>query len=466
MLVIAAPAEVFRIRAAVKAAHPRLKSSHLSEAFARGLGFGSHAAFLTWDRTRPRREEPIRTFDPAAASARLVRLGADVSAADLNSAIASCEGTADLPGFAEDVLADEQRFAFELVTAATRRLPDGKGARAGHIGMLMNWRLGLGYGMMDFVERYCRPASLHLRLAACIAASETLDPAMAGFLVDCLQAADIAANGGATYPKWRDDACWSYSMRTRSFVYAMMHRGPLGADPFEGPVPATASVERRRIPGLARLEPTMRPGDIAGPFDAGRQGASSGSLVGCASMALWRRGDDDGEIEIFRREAETDVASAMSEWFGISVVDEQTDPRNEVDPYPWDGIAEATTPGHPAITIVTEAEAAVAFERAQRQDRYLGTRKIDGPDPADELAGTDPYDDADFVWVAVRDGGDQELLEQIIEAAVAEIHVMVSGLAPADVNLLEEFAARTATRVAISPAARAAAPLPSGPTGR
>lgn len=79
MLVIAVSAETFRIRAAVRTAHPHLKSSHLSEAFARGLGFGSHAAFLAWDRTRLRSEEPIRTFDPTTASERLGQLGAELS---------------------------------------------------------------------------------------------------------------------------------------------------------------------------------------------------------------------------------------------------------------------------------------------------------------------------------------------------------------------------------------------------
>jgi hypothetical protein len=103
MLVIAVPAEIFRIRAAVKAAHPHLKSSHLSEAFARGLGFGSHAAFLAWDRTRSRAHEPIRAFDPVAASARLAKLGSELPSAELASRIASCEGTADLPGFSEEL---------------------------------------------------------------------------------------------------------------------------------------------------------------------------------------------------------------------------------------------------------------------------------------------------------------------------------------------------------------------------
>jgi hypothetical protein len=466
MLVIAVSAETFRIRAAVRTAHPHLKSSHLSEAFARGLGFGSHAAFLAWDRTRLRSEEPIRTFDPTAASERLGQLGAELSPADLTSAIASCEGTADLPGFAEEVLADDQRFNFELVTAATRRLPDGKGARAGHVGILMNWRLGLGYGMMDFVERYCLPRSLHLRLAACISASEALDPAMAKFLIDCLQVADAASNGGAGYPKWRDEACRTYAMRTRAFVYAMMHRGPLGEDPFEGPVPATASVERRRIPGLAQLEPTMRTSEDAGFFDAGLQGPDPRSMVGCASMALWRHGDDDGEIEIFRREAGIDAASAMSEWFGIAAIEATTGLGASAEPHPLEGIAEATTPGLPDISIVTAEEAAVAFERAERQDRFSGIRKIDGPDPADELGYTDPYEDADFVWISVRDGGDLELLEQIVEAAAVNIDVMVSGLAPWAVNQLEEFAARTGFRFAISPTARAAAPLQSSPSAR
>jgi hypothetical protein len=225
------------------------------------------------------------------------------------------------------------------VTAATRKLPDGKGARAGHIGILMNWRLGLGYGMMDFVERYCRPKSLHLRLAACISASETLDPAMARFLVDCLQVADVATNGGAAYPKWRDLACWVYSNRTRSFVYAMMHRGPLGGDPFEGPVPATASIERRRIPGLAEVESTMRPSDAAGFFDAGLQGRDTRSMVGCATMALWRRGDDDIEIGDFHREAEIDAASAISEWFGISIPVGSTGRRPHAAWHPLHGIA-------------------------------------------------------------------------------------------------------------------------------
>lgn len=466
MLVIAVPAELLRIRAAVKAAHPHLKSSHLSEAFARGLGFGSHAAFLAWDRTRSRADEPIRAFDPVAASARLAKLGSELPSAELALGIASCEGTADLPGFAEEVLEDDRRFTFELVTAATRKLPDGKGARAGHIGILMNWRLGLGYGMMDFVERYCRPTSLHLRLAACISASETLDPAMAKFLIDCLQAADVAANGGAAYPKWRDTACWAYSNRTRSFVYAMMHRGPLGEDPFDGPVRPLPSTERRRIPGLADLESTMRPSDAAGFFDAGRQGRETRSLVGCATMALWRHGDDDVAIEDFHREAKTDVATAMSEWFGISIPVGPTGGRPHADWHPLHGIARATTPGLPDIGIVTEEEAAVAFEKAGHQDRFSGTRKIEGPDPADELGHTDPYDDANFVWVSVRDGGDLELLGQIIEAAAVNIEVMVSGLAPWAVNQLEEFAAQTGKRFAISPAAREAAPFRTSPSVR
>lgn len=466
MLVIAVPTELFRIRAAVKAAHPHLKSSHLSEAFARGLDFRSHAAFLAWDRTRLRSDEPIRAFDPAAASARLKQLGTDLTAAALASAIASCEGTADLPGFAAEILENDQRFHFELVTAATRKLPDGKGARAGHIGALMNWRLYLGYGMMDFVQRYCRPESLHLRLAACISASETLDPAMAKFLVDCLQVADVAANGGAPYPKWRDEACRAYAMRTRSLVNAMMHRGPLGDDPFEGPVPTTPPVERRRIPGLAQVEQTMRPTDVAGPFDAGQQVASPDVVAVCGSMSLWRRGDDDSEIEIFRRETATDAPSALSEWFGISAIGEPTGRRVDKHPHPLEGIAEATTPGYPDIYVVTEEEAAVAYEKLGQQKIFLRIKKIDSDDPAEELAETDPYDDAEFVWISVWDGGDLELLEQIIEAAVAEIDVMVSGLEPWAVNQLEEFAARTGIRFAISPAARAAASAPPGPSVR
>lgn len=114
------------------------------------------------------------------------------------------------------------------------------------------------------------------------------------------------------------------------------------------------------------------------------------SMVGCASMALWRHGDDDGEIEIFRREAGIDAASAMSEWFGIAAIEATTGLGASVEPHPLEGIAEATTPGLPDISIVTAEEAAVAFERAERQDRFSGIRKIDGPDPADELGYTDP----------------------------------------------------------------------------
>lgn len=183
-------------------------------------------------------------------------------------------------------------------------------------------------------------------------------------------------------------------------------------------------------------------------------------------MALWRHGDDDVAIEDFHREAKTDVATAMSEWFGISIPVGPTGGRPHADWHPLHGIARATTPGLPDIGIVTEEEAAVAFEKAGHQDRFSGTRKIEGPDPADELGHTDPYDDANFVWVSVRDGGDLELLGQIIEAAAVNIEVMVSGLAPWAVNQLEEFAAQTGKRFAISPAAREAAPFRTSPSVR
>lgn len=443
MRIVAVSTEVARIRNAVKAGNPDLKASHLAEAFARGLGFGSNAAFLEWDRQRNRGDLAIRDFDSSAASRRLTQLGSSIGEDELRDRILDCQGFATCERLGDSAkIGEPLEFEYGLVNAALRKLPEGKGARAGCLGLLMNWRVGSDYGMLDFVANYCSPRDrqLHLRLAAAIDRSKSLDPTLSTFLVDCLLTADQAYTiGDGYYPAWRDHAYWSYSMRVRTFVHHMMARQPLGGDAFEGSVPAIALPKRWRPTKPSGIEMTMQPTDRPGPFDAGTQGASDDKLVGMICMSLWRDGENDAAIDAVRSEASRSLPDVLAARFGIAYSSDVD--RHPTQRHALDGFVSSTTRRRLQIAVLQVEEAERCMGQAAELD--WSATMIDGPDPADELGGTDEVG-TDLAWVALTNGGDAEILEQIIEAAHAGMVVMVSGLGRRRVLELEIMACRAA----------------------
>lgn len=456
MRIVAVSTEVARIRNAVKAGHPDLKSSHLAEAFARGLGFGSNAAFLEWDRQRHRRDDAIVDLDVSTTVARLAELGGALSPTDLAAAIVACEGVADGEGLTKPwdehtELESERSWRRRLTEAALGTLPVGKGARAGHIGVLMNWRVGSDYGMMDFVEAYCDPAGrqLHLRLAAAIERSSTLDPVVAKFLIDCLLTAHRSWKTGSPYPAWRDHAYWCYCLRILRFFTCVTKRGPLGDDAFEGPVPEVNPVGRWRLPSRTGIELTGAPSERPGPHDVGHGSIWDELLVGVVCMSLWHDGEDDAFIENVWKEALASPADVVGRLYDAIYVPEGERRR---PPQLLDGIVESTTRLGIRIAVVTLEEAREVVRRA----KGTGTRFKHIVDfyPERFLQATEEWE-ADFVWLQLEDDAEDELLEQIVDAGLRDITVMVSGLSESwnlqEISRLEQMACRAGVPFGASP---------------
>lgn len=316
------------------------RPSHVSGAFAAGLGYASHAAALSGlgkqqDSARPLRSVP---FDPAAFAAKLPERfpGADELAI---AALRSC-------GVIDDGPTVVDRSDAALVKAGKReRGPIEEFTRSGlrevekfalMVGTL-DGRMDQTCWLLDWYPRYGQPFGLRLnrRIAAACQLHADLDPDMARFLPDAMAALDrvglVREGGGpegelpehgddaasdeaaesAFAPfKWMDDVYMAFQPRIMRFYdkvsrcWAPAH-DPLLLEPDWAPLPTGPEPQGRpRYPGIT-VGMTGQAGKCR--FDAADTGSSDRGITwvrGLAAFSLWRSGVPETQIRAFGIDAQ------------------------------------------------------------------------------------------------------------------------------------------------------------------
>lgn len=336
------------------------RPSLLAEAFASGLGHATHAAALAVMSPLDANSRAFSTvpFDPVAFAERLGPEAIHRNAAVVTNTLRACGVVAEGPDIAD-------RYQTACAKASKRpRNPVEEYTKSGllevekfaFMAWTLDWRMGHTGWLLDWHCRWAQPSGpfglrLHRRIAAACELHADLDPDMALFLSDVMQALDrVELIPDAEWPmaklpgcgneeddsevqrqfdrfRWMEDVYSAFRPRIRNFLDKVSRCwdsavDPLTLEPIWEPRPSRMphAHDVPRYPGVTVGLTTHAKRCRFVPADTGRREIGWDTIKGLPAFAMWRSGAPANLLEAYAAQASdfyADPSDAVCTWVNL-----------------------------------------------------------------------------------------------------------------------------------------------------